>query len=520
MSQFGIVEGSTVSTPSGGQKISGEAFRQAALAPGKIAEEIGQDVGGLFQGISNQIQDTRNARKVFDADMAMRDTKDKFLTDIATDPKLASDPNTWVPALQERVKATQDSIVGQKDLAPVVKTHLEKMTGIWGMDTISEVRTQALRKEAADNRDAGIATATRALQDGDLGAATAAYTSLNQLGLMGKKEMEQKISDAPSIVAEAQANTVISTNPINAPKIIQDQLSDKLSPQKLRIITHVAMQAQARAQADNAEGISATIDDNPLHTYDEEALKGARDSGQISVPGYQRIQARMKGYAATATKEVNNQERDEYMVAMLDADTPPTDAKALEFWAKDTKEIGLGWTNPALRVRLNKYVDSKVNAVKKAGEKDERPIENQIYSLMDEDRNHGAAFVPAYNKTDTHFFGPDTTSKVRFGGTLADLRKMTDASAEETFGKGTTARDVIAAEQLNYASKREKMRAWFSSQEQAGKKPTLEDANTYRQKLESADVMKAVAQSFGGKKRNLVLQNGKTYDRDTLEEVK
>lgn len=524
MSNYPIVPGSEVSTPIGGVQINGASFREAALAPGKLGEAIGQDVGSLFQGISQQIQEARNTRKVFDADMTMRDTKEQFLNDIQKDPELASDPGKWVPAIQQRVKDTQDKILSQPDLAPVVKRHLEQMAGVWGMSTTSEVRTQALRREQTDNLKSGMEVARRALMDDTDGSgvatAVASYKELNRLGLMDKKQMAQKIEEAPEIAAEAQANNVIATNPENAPKIIERNLEGKMPPLKMRIVQHVALQAQARAQSENQQAISEQIDDNPLHTYDLDALKIARNSNHISPVGYERIVARMKAYATSASIAQNKQEADELAVTKLAADSPPTDEKNLETWAKDIKDQGLNWTNPAHRLALNTYVDGKVSAVRKEGKKEENPVERQMYSLMDEDRLHGGAFIPMAQETvKGGFFTPDTAQSVRFDEGLAKLRDLSADEIKEKFGKSATKSGIIAAEQLNYAKKRETMRNWFEAEAAAGRKPTIEDADAYRQKIEYPDVMHSVAK-MATPARRLVKQGGKTYDFTTGEEVK
>ena len=63
-----IVSGSEVNTPASTVPLDSRAFREAALAPGRLAEAIGQNVGGFFQDVSQQIQDVRNSRQVFEAD--------------------------------------------------------------------------------------------------------------------------------------------------------------------------------------------------------------------------------------------------------------------------------------------------------------------------------------------------------------------------------------------------------------------------------------------------------------------
>lgn len=524
MAQPQIVQGSLVSTPSSGVKTDGGAFREAALASGRVGAAIGQSVGGLFADVSQKIQANKNAGTIFRADLAMRKAKDDFTAQLVTMP----DPQTWVPAWNEKTRALRDSIMDGPGVGPDVKRHLGMMMDNWEQATTSETKIAALLKQNANTRQDAIEAATYAANQGDLEGAHNALKVAVDAYAMSPEDAKKQAKNFPVIAAKAQVNTLISTNPIDAPKIIEEQFSGKLPPQDFRIIKHVAMEAQSRAQADNQEMISAEIDDNPLHTYDIDLLKQQRDSGKISVPGYQKLQARIKGYATEAEAANKNEtrirsleERNDFNVTMMQADNPPTDATTLDSWAAGIKENGLAWTNPALRRRLNEYVDSKVKSVRQQGQKEERPVESRMYELMDEDRMHGGTFIPPYMETTTHLFKPDETKQVRFGGDLSTLRKITDDQAKEMFGKNATARGVIAAEQANYAKKREEMRQWFAAQAAAGKKPTIEEANEYRMKLEAPDIIAAVSGAAGsGKKRRLVKQNGKTYDYDTGEEVK
>ncbi len=519
-----IVSGSLVQTPSSGVKIDSGAFREAALAPGRVGAAIGQDVGGLFQDVSQKIQANKNAGTVFRADLAMRKAKDDFTAQLVTMP----DPQTWVPAWNQQTKALRDSIMDGPGVGPDVKRHLGMMMDNWEQATTSETKIAALLKQNADTRDSAVEAATYAAHQGQLDDANNALKAAVEAHAMSQAEANKVSKGFPVIAAKAQISTLISNDAISAPRIINEQFKDKLPPQEFRIIQHVAAEAQSAKQADNQEIIAAAIDDNPLHTYDTDLLKQKRDAEIISVPGYLKSMARIKSYAdaaETANKQETRlkslEERNDFNVTMMQADNPPTDATTLDSWSAGIKENGLAWTNPALRRRLNEYVDSKVKSVRASGQKEERPVESRMYELMDEDRMHGGTFIPPYSETTTHWFKPDETKQVRFGGSLADLRKLTDEDAAKTFGKGSTARGVIAAEQANYAKKREEMRQWFAAQGAAGKKPTIEEANEYRMKLEAPDIISAVAGAAGsGKKRRLVKQGGKTYDYDTGEEVK
>jgi hypothetical protein len=497
---LGIVEGSMVSTPVGGVKMDVGPLREAALAPGRLAAAIGQDVGGLFDDVSDKIQNARNTRKVFDADLKMRATKDQFLTDIQKDPNLAKDPGTWVPAYQERVKATQDSILNDSGLGPAVKRHLSMMSDSWALDSVSDIRGAALLRETADTKAAGVASANAALSAGDLDAGTAAYKALNEAGIMGPKETAQLIKQAPIVVAESKANVAISSNPIAAPKIIEEQLKKDLPPLKYRVILNVAKEQQAKAQAANAQDLAGRIDDSPDHTIDENLLKAWKDSGKIRTTDYERIVNRQKAYAKADEKERHGVERDDFNVAMMEADTPPTDGTKIQDWAAEQKSKGLEWTNPAYRRRFNEFVDRKVDGVMKKGESEERPVEKQTFDAMREDREKSGSFIPLITSTQKapwyEFWKGSTSTTDAFDGSLTAFRKqLSGMSADDikaAFGPDATAKKVIDAEQLQYATKTAKMRDWFKANPEA----TVEQADEYRMSLEAPDAMEAVKQSI------------------------
>src|SRR6185312_5571604 len=246
-----IVQGSMVETPVGGTKLDVGPLREAALAPGRFAAALGQDVGGLFQDLSQQIQETRNQKKVFDADIAMRTAKNNFVDELNKNPQLARDPGTWVPEWQKRSQEVSDKILSQDGLGPVLKNHLQQMSGVWTLDSTSEIRTQALRREVADTRKSGIAAANMAIQQGQPDQAIAAYKAMGEKGVLGPKTVDALIRQVPMQIAEGKANMLIAIHPIGAPDEIR-KLEGQMPPNKFRSALLLAEQEQARAQVDNA----------------------------------------------------------------------------------------------------------------------------------------------------------------------------------------------------------------------------------------------------------------------------
>jgi len=488
-----IVPGSEVSTPEAGTRIDGAAFRQAALAPGRLAGAIGEDAGNLFHGVANNIAKARNAKMVFDADLTMRKTKDDFLASLTTNPELASDPGKWMPAYQQRVQQVSDQVLNQPNLSPVAKRQLTQMTAGWAQASSADIRVAALNREVSDTKRAGMATATKAAQDGQEDVAVAAYKSLNEIGAMGPKETAARIKQVPAIAAESKANTAIATSPIEAPKVIESQLQGKMDPKRYRVVLSVAKEAQAKAQAENAQDLSGRIDDSPDHTIDPKLLQGWKDAGKIRDSDFERLQNRMKVYKDTDERERNKAETSSFNVAMMEAQNHHwADDDKIQDSATEMKGAGLEWKKQALRRRLNSFVDEQVKSAQKKGESEEKPVERIIYQQMNEDREKNGLTLPMVaTPGQTHWFGSDTpTSFAHVDGGLTALRKMSDDEIKEKFGEKATKESVLRDEQQHYANQQAKMRDWFKANPEA----TEEQAQQYRQKLEKPFVSAAISQ--------------------------
>ena len=497
MGQLPIVSGSEVSTPMSTVKLDPSAFREAALMKGKVAGALGDNIGGFFQQVSDNVQEARNAKYIFDADLTLNKTKDQFLSDIQTNPQLASDPKTWLPEYKQRMDQARQQIMDKHGLGPKVKRHLDMMTQNFQQDSTAEINTAALLRETADNVEAGNLTALYAAQNGHPEIAIAIYKSLNETGGVGPKVTAARIAMVPGIAAEARADTAIVSNPIKAPEIIK-QFQDKINPKKYPGIEHRAYEAMHAAQAGYADQLGQMIDDNPDHTLEPKMLQGWRDAGKIDTQQYDRLNNRIKSYALAATKEKNAEakelaktETNEWNVAMMQVhDVNWTNEKNPQETAKTMKDLGLGWQNPALRRKLNDYVDQQIKSAAKEGQSAENPVMRQVLDMMKEDRDHLGTFVPL------HWDEKDNTKFVHYEGGLTDLRELTPKQIKKQFGEGATKESVLAAEQLNYAKKQQRMREWFAGEAAAGRKPTIEEADAQRQKIEYPDVQAAVVNSL------------------------
>lgn len=466
---LGIVSGSEVSTPSsGGGKLDVGPLREAALAPGRMAAAIGQDVGGVFQDLTNQIMQVRNQKKVFDADHLMQTTAMQFADDVAKDPTLAKDPGTWTPAWQQRAQAVEEQIMNQSDLGPAVKRHLSQMVGYWQLDQLREVKNNALKREVADATDAGIMTYNDYLHNVDaehpensIAKAVAAAKALNESGAQGPKVTAIRVKQAPGIAAEGMANLIIANDPINAPDVIKDRFAPNNKAQdwhaprfnndaKYKAALRSADQAQKTAQGFNAAAARGKIDDSPEHTINHAWLKTQLDSKQIDQAQYDSILGAEKKFQKDSTAAEDKKEKDEFYAAQNEASEPPVTSskKELDAWEARINNYSLGWKDLGLRNRLSDYVKRVRENVEKSGRATERPVESYALEKM----------------------------KSTFAKTVSEMNL--EMKPKET----------VDAEQIKQARMFGEMRDWFQSNPEA----TDEQAEQARQEITKGYVMDKV----------------------------
>lgn len=473
-----IVSGSEqISTPIGGAKIDrldSNAFRKAALAPGRLAEAIGQDVGGVFDEVSQKIQANRNARQVFQADLAMRKTKDNFTAQLAKMP----DEGTWLPAWKQQVDQQRETIQNNPHVGPDVRRVLDQKFDIWEAATTSEIRTQALRKGVADTREDAIADSTYAAHQGDIEGAQNILKAAVSHYAMDAADANRIGKRFPTIAAQAQADTAISTNPIKAPDLIK-QFEGVMEPRMYVALQVRAREAQNQARASNLNDFAEQMDNSPDGTIDPKQLQSAVKSGNITQRGADQLNARME-------KKNIEHAKDEFSVGLMNAqDHNWTDDKTPQDTAREMKEDGASLP-PALRIRLYNHIDKLSNDAAKLGSKEEKPVEAQVLSQMREDREKQGLFFPS-----APLKGVDTQYQHLQGG-LKALDKMKDEDAKDLYGMPKD--KIMEAEKLHYAQMQGKMRDWF----EANPKAKIDEANEYRMQLEQPFVHEAAKSALSG----------------------
>lgn len=507
----GIIQGSEVNTPVGGTQMDSTAFRNAALAPGKIGAAIGQEVSPLFDEVSQKIQANRNARTVFDADLAMRTAKEDFTANLHKMP----DEGTWLPQWQETSQNVRDQVLSGPNVGPDVKRHLTMMLDNWQAGTSAEVRTAALVKGIDQTRKSALASSNMAYAQGDIAGGDNILKAATENYAFHPSEAKTLMAQGKITATTSAADSAIASDPINAGKII-DKLKDDVPPRIFLGIQAHAREAKNAKQSENYNSYSEQVDASPDHTIDPSILRDAVASEDIKQSHMDKIVARMKTISSADKKAANDKETQDFNTSMMEAqehdwvgDTTP------EKTMSDMKAEGLSWANMGLRRRLNKFIDDKSKAAKKQGEALERPVETQIFDDMKQDRSKYGFTVPVteaevkggltltpfspFNPKNPISRGPSTTKTVFLPGGLDALSKPeNDAQIKSMYG--VSREELIRAEQQHYANIQQKMREWF--QDPSNKNAKYDDAKTHLIELEKPFIMGSVAATLSPKVAN------------------
>lgn len=468
-----------VTTPTTGVKLDANAFRQAALAKGQVGAAIGGGVSDVFADMAFKIQQNLNAQQVFKADLTMRKTKDEFTANLAKMP----DPTTWLPAWKQEVNQQKEAVLSNPHNGPEVKRHLNNMFDTWEQATTAEINTQALRKQVADSREDAIADSTYAAHQGDIEGAQHILGAAVENHSMSKADANKLGKRFPTIAAQAQADTAISTNPIQAPDLIK-QFEKTMEPRMYIAVQARAREAQNQARATNLNQFAEDMDNSPDGTVDPKVIDSAVNDGQITVRGADGLKARM-------LKKGLDRAKDDFSVGMMTAqDHDWTEDKDREQTAREMKD-DLSHLPTALRVRAYNHIDKLKTDAEKKGEKEEKPVQTDAFTRGKEDFKQGM-FRPA-SKQDitedvpaTHFWSSPTKKVVG---------KEAKAAEPDNQWEHMVSAKERAATMISYAKWQDQMRGFFKQNPDA----TSEEAEKFSQQIMAPHVEAQVKQALNPK---------------------
>lgn len=499
---LGIVPGSEVSTPSAAVPISGQPFREAALAKGQLAQGTGQAVGGLFQDVADKIQQNRNARQVFDADLAMRKTYDDFTAKLETMP----DEGTWLPAWEQQTQQLKDQVLDNPHLSPDVKRQLgEKFDG-WQQATTSATQIAALKKGVNESRKSAIADATYAANQGHVDGPGGANTIMDaavENHAFSPNESERLKKTFGPMAAEANMNQAISRFPLDAPKLLPTLEGwDKMDLERQRTLLHVAREAMHGAQADNGNTWSEKLDESPDHTIDEKAFKRDLDTDQISQKLYDSIHARQKRLIDDDQRKAAHEDRE---LAGNIGSTMALDNFVGDKHPKETESDYMsqinGVTDGSLRKVLIDQFHRKQEAAQRTGEHEDGPIVKSQLDFMSAHYREAVGAIPLPGRR----AGQTTYAR----GGVDRLEAMSNADFREQYGPKANREDLIKqaknyeeAEHRQHDKNVQEFLKVMRDPKNADKVSDPEWVNDQRQNIERPVTEAKVRAVLGGKPSN------------------
>jgi len=506
---LGIVEGSIVQTPSGVQQLNPQAFRGPALQKGQNAARAGAAIAGLAQDVTDKIQENRTARRVFEADLAMRKTYDDFTASLAQNP----DEGTWLPAWKEQTQQLRDKILDSPHVGPDLARMLSQKMDTWQEATTSTVNIAALNKGVQHSRDIALADSTYAANTGHVDGPGGANTIMDAAvdnHAFSKEEADVIKKKFPVMAAKAQTDQFILRYPTtDEANLTKAPFYKTLPPSEQKAAVNALYKAKLETWKSNAEDMLTTKIDSTTGQIPEAAIKQAIDTRKIDPQFGENLIAAQK-------RENEKDDEGQYKyVSALAHDPVAWRADHPEEYAHQLMQEAANIKSPTVRQRAIDDINRELDSVHKEGFTSDGPLVRSEMEMMKQNHEalYGAAPVPGRRAGQT----------VYQGGGADKVREMSDADFREKFGPKAKREDIVAkigsyqeAENKAYIDRQAKFLQVVHDNPEKAKDP--EWLTQQREDIERPHVEAKVKQALGGgtqfQKGEVRSQGGKQYKYD------
>lgn len=504
-----------ISTPSRAVHLDAGALAGPRLRGAEAMAGAVEGIGEQFQRVAEDIRKAREIGVAADVDLKMRTARQSFLESLQGD----SNQDTWQERAQELSHQVHDDIYSaHENISPEMRPQIDAAFKNWQGSLMVETQTMAHVQEV--NRAWGRVKQDydESLRDGGAEHAATLIAQARQGKLAHPAELDALDRAIPGTIAMNYIENGLQTNPKGTMELLKsgaslpatDQFGKPivpakvLTPKQMEILQNTARTRTASWQKNNFEQTLATATDPVTGFVPEETVREKMKTGEIDeIVGRNFIAAqdrKLKAENAEAAREVAKEDHDQ--LAMLNSSTHDPTAWGVnpDLYAHQLIADAASISNPALRQKAINDVNHQLAAVKKTGEVAERPVEQQIYRLMNEDRQTNGAMLPVTPTDVAAVEGrpagwrtaragePATTTYKHIDGGLDAVKKETFDMSQ--YPEGTTKDQLIESINVHHARLQEEMRQWFKSPE--GQKATFEQANEHRQAIERPYVMDAV----------------------------
>ena len=436
---LGIVEGSIVQTPSGVQQLNPQAFRGPALQKGQNAARAGAAIAGLAQDVTDKIQENRTARRVFEADLAMRKTYDDFTASLAQNP----DEGTWLPAWKEQTQQLRDKILDSPHVGPDLARMLSQKMDTWQEATTSTVNIAALNKGVQHSRDIALADSTYAANTGHVDGPGGANTIMDAAvdnHAFSKEEADVIKKKFPVMAAKAQTDQFILRYPTtDEANLTKAPFYKTLPPSEQKAAVNALYKAKLETWKSNAEDMLTTKIDSTTGQIPEAAIKQAIDTRKIDPQFGENLIAAQK-------RENEKDDEGQYKyVSALAHDPVAWRADHPEEYAHQLMQEAANIKSPTVRQRAIDDINRELDSVHKEGFTSDKPmIQEQLQKMRSNMASDDRAIqvMPA-TPEHGHLFWHEDAEGPKYAKSLNELKTMSDDAFENTFGKDAKREDLI-----------------------------------------------------------------------------
>jgi hypothetical protein len=496
-----------------------------AGALGGYAEQLG--------GLETDLIHARNARIAADVDLRMRSARQSYLESINNTDAGWKSPNdsTWKQGAKALSDQVREDIYGNHEkIPPMMKQQIDAAFNSWQGSLLIE--TQSMASAQMVNRAWGDTKRDYAekLNDGDAVGALHSLNLARSTKIADPAEIDALERDIPKTIARNFIETGLSTNPQGTAELLasgaslpaMDQNGVRIVPSKVltpkdledyQKKAHTLTDTWHKGNLDNL--LKPTTEggarDPVTGITDDEAIQEAMTNRQIEQRAGLGILASNERLRKAKTEEDAKKIKkdDDDARARVEANVRNPNAWGVNpgEYAKSLRaDAANSITNPTTRQQTFDLIDNQLNNVLKTGETKERPVEKQMYDLINQDRDTVGAMVPVapvdvaeVKAQGGHWQSvvegkPATTRYVSIQGGLAAVKKDDFDMAQFP---GMTKDQVVSAINDHAAKLGSQMAEWFKTKE--GRDATFDEADAHRKTLERPWVMDAARNALSKK---------------------
>ena len=532
MSGIPIVPGSEidVQTPGSGAPISPGAF-QSEAGMHAMAGAFGQ-IAGEAGSVNNELIRAHEAGVAAAVDLKMRTARQSFLDSLRNDSdeqwRGPNDSNWKDRAAEVATQVHEDIFSQHTGVTPDMKRQMESAFNSWSGSLLIE--SQSMANVQMTNRAWGRTQQDyqEALKDDHADHALNLLENARRNKLADPELIDSLERNIPKTVASNYINNGFATNPKGTLDLLRSGgslpavgadgkpivPSKAFTPKELEALINTGRIRTDAWQRQNSETLLKDDVDPTTGLVPEATIRQKMEAGEITEKfGNGQIKAQEEAVKKKTREEavaLKAKDEEQFHLIAARAHDPVAWGSEPDEYAHMLTQDAASISDPALKQQAINEVSHQMGAVKKTAATADRPVERQMYELMNKDLMTQGAMVPlsvedvAAGAPKSHFFSKNelgtaaTTRYVHVAGGLGELDKLKEEGGDEPWPfPGVSKEKVVAAANDHNARLQSQMRDWFASKE--GQDATFEQADNHRKELEKPYVMDAVRNSLSRK---------------------